>query len=424
MKKRMLAVITAVLLSLSLASTASFAATTSDATGGTGTADDPYTSVEAYAKAYKDDADKLAGKDVYVTISGQMFTEGTFMLPNTQSMSNPPLLHLTITGCEFTGNTAGDTTNSSFMYLPNCKELVIDDCTFNADTGLKYGINWNLVNVTGATVKITNSTFSGAYEKNAIKVNQRNGADDVANDVKTEGYKAASVDSVVISGCTFSDTAKISIGSQGKGEGGAAAPSTGGFPVDISGNESAVSVVLDYAAAKSATPEAIELASGNGFVKTESVSAENRTVKYTSGGATTYYVGDAEDINEVVKNAKSGDSIEIIKGSADLDIPAAEVTVTNNGEGTVTVNDTAVTKGSPVTTEEAATTPEQPSDESNKPTDTDKPAAPQDPTKATASDAAPKTGDDFNMTLMAGIMAAAAAVAAGTVISSRRKKSH
>lgn len=70
------------------------------------------------------------------------------------------------------------------MYLPNCQELVIDKCIFDAGSGLKYGINWNLIQIQDAVVSITNSSFTGTYEKNAIKLNQRNGSDDTANDVK------------------------------------------------------------------------------------------------------------------------------------------------------------------------------------------------------------------------------------------------
>ena len=69
--------------------------------------------------------DALDGKDVYLTISRTEFKEGQFALTNVQTRPNPPRLHLTLTDCTFTGNTAGDKTNSSFMYLPNCQSLVI-----------------------------------------------------------------------------------------------------------------------------------------------------------------------------------------------------------------------------------------------------------------------------------------------------------
>lgn len=197
--------------------------------------------------------------DVYVKITGGEFdSTKPFNPTNVQNWKNPPKLHLTLIDCEFTGNTSGESSqdgNPSFMYLPNCQELVINGCTFDTDdTTLKYGINWNLCGIENARVKITNSTFTGNFTKNAIKLNQRNGVDDKATDVKPSSgdYKAATIASAEISGCSFSGTkAIIQLGSQGKGENNGAAPSTGNFPITIKDNETAVDVELAYAAANS-----------------------------------------------------------------------------------------------------------------------------------------------------------------------------
>ncbi len=242
---------------------------------GKGTQEEPFTTVAAYNEAVKGDA--LDGKDVYLTISRTEFKEGQFALTNVQTRPNPPRLHLTLTDCTFTGNTAGDKTNSSFMYLPNCQSLVIEDCTFDTgESSLKYGINWNLCGIQGSTVEIRGCTFTGSYEKNAIKLNQRNGEDDAAEDVKPSGdgeVKPATIASAVVADCTFSEGAKIQLGSQGKGENNAAAPSTGAFPVTISNvkaeNGSEVAVELAYQAAKDADIPTITLASGDTFEKTE-----------------------------------------------------------------------------------------------------------------------------------------------------------
>ena len=244
----------------------------------------------AYNEAVKGDA--LDGKDVYLTISRTEFKEGQFALTNVQTRPNPPRLHLTLTDCTFTGNTAGDKTNSSFMYLPNCQSLVIKGCTFNAgEDGLKYGINWNLCGIQGSTVEIRGCTFTGSYKKNAIKLNQRNGEDDAAEDVKPSGdgeVKPATIASAVVADCTFSEGAKIQLGSQGKGENNAAAPSTGAFPVTISNvkaeNGSEVAVELAYQAAKDADIPTITLASGDTFEKTEEgvLVAQVGETKYTS----------------------------------------------------------------------------------------------------------------------------------------------
>ena len=163
------------------------------------------------------------------------------------------------------------------MYLPNCQSLVIKGCTFNAgESSLKYGINWNLCGIQGSTVEIRGCTFTGSYEKNAIKLNQRNGEDDVATDVKPSGdgeVKPATIASAVVADCTFSEGAKIQLGSQGKGENNAAAPSTGAFPVTISNvkaeNGSEVAVELAYQAAKDADIPTITLAPGDTFEKTQ-----------------------------------------------------------------------------------------------------------------------------------------------------------
>ena len=67
----------------------------------------PFTDINAYTAAVK--MHGLDGKDVYVDIKGQEFSaeNGTyFEVANTQSYANPPKLHLTLTGCTFTGNTA------------------------------------------------------------------------------------------------------------------------------------------------------------------------------------------------------------------------------------------------------------------------------------------------------------------------------
>ena len=211
----------------------------------------------------------LDGKDVYVDIKGQEFSaeNGTyFEVANTQSYANPPKLHLTLTGCTFTGNTANDTSNPSFMYLPNCQSLDIDGCTFTAVNNQKYGINWNLVGIQGATVSVKNSTFTGPFEKNALKLNQRNGEDDKATDVKGGNTTPASIASAVIEGCTFND-AVVSLGSQGKNENGAASPSTGAFPITIQNNKTDVEVEQAYMAAESEDIPSVTLEAGELLVK-------------------------------------------------------------------------------------------------------------------------------------------------------------
>ena len=313
MKKSVLAIALAVLMAVSLLTVGAMA----DGTG-SGTADDPYTSVAAYNAGIANGAKD--GQDVYLTITGGSFTEGQFNLSNVQSSVNPPKLHLKITGATFTGNTAGDGTNSSFMYLPNCQELVIDNCNFDAGSGLKYGINWNLIQIQDAVVSITNSSFTGTYEKNAIKLNQRNGSDDTANDVKVGAdTKPATIKSAVIENCTFTGTnAVIALGSQGKNTGGAASPSTGAFPIRISDTNATVKV--DYLAANNETAASVMITESDVLTKTANGDL-GKAEDFVASIGSDYYtslqsaINAAEDGSEIVllKSVPYSSEIEINK---------------------------------------------------------------------------------------------------------------
>ena len=254
MKKSILALLLAVLMVASLLTIGAAAEEP------VGSKENPFTTVADYNNAVKD-VDTWDGKDIYLTIDNQKFdaSEGKyFNLTNVQKRANPPKLHLTITNCDFKGNTANDTTNPSFMYLSNCQELKIDNCKFDSGNGLTYGINWNLIQIQNAEVTITNCEFSGNYQENAIKLNQRNGADDVnKTDIKPNGEATpATIARAEISNVTITSTVPvILLGSAGKGANGGAAPSTGAFPVTISnctgsgGKE--VNVFLAYNASES-----------------------------------------------------------------------------------------------------------------------------------------------------------------------------
>ncbi len=313
MKKSVLAIALAVLMAVSLLNVGAMAEGT-----GSGTADDPYTSVAAYNAGIANSAKD--GQDVYLTITGGSFTEGQFNLSNVQSSVNPPKLHLKITGATFTGNTAGDGTNSSFMYLPNCQELVIDKCIFDAGSGLKYGINWNLIQIQDAVVSITNSSFTGTYEKNAIKLNQRNGSDDTANDVKVGAEtKPATIKSAVIENCTFTGkNAVIALGSQGKNDAGAASPSTGAFPIRISDTNATVKV--DYLAANNETAASVMITESDVLTKTTNGDL-GKAEDFVASIGSDYYtslqsaINAAEDGSEIVllKSVSYSSEIEINK---------------------------------------------------------------------------------------------------------------
>ena len=328
MKKSVLAIALAVLMAVSLLTVGAMAEGT-----GSGTAADPYTTVDAYNKGIANGAKD--GQDVYLTINGGNFTEGQFKLSNVQSSVNPPKLHLKITGATFTGNTAGDGTNSSFMYLPNCQELVIDNCNFNADSELKYGINWNLIQIKDAVVSITNSSFTGTYAKNAIKLNQRNGSDDTANDVKVGAdTKPATIKSAVIENCTFTGTnAVIALGSQGKNDAGAASPSTGAFPIRISDTNATVKV--DYLAANNETAASVMITESDVLTKTANGDL-GKAEDFVASIGSDYYtslqsaINAAEDGSEIVllKSVSYGERINV-RNSVTLNLNGNTFSSTN-----------------------------------------------------------------------------------------------
>lgn len=135
------------------------------------------------------------------------------------------------------------------------------------------------------------------------------------------------------------------------------------------------------------------------------------SVKYTSGNNTTYYVGTQAQINEIVKAAGAGDKIDVLQGDIALDIPTADVQITNSGTGEISVNGETVIAGETIMIKGQAST--QPST-----------TTPADKATAASNDKAVATGDDFNMTALLAIMGVAAAAAAGTVVYGRRKRSN
>lgn len=132
------------------------------------------------------------------------------------------------------------------------------------------------------------------------------------------------------------------------------------------------------------------------------------SIKYESGQTTTYYIGSEDQLNEIVENVVPGDKIEVLKGSIALDVPVEEVTITNNGNGEVTVNGVSVANNASVVTEKQETPevqqPTQP------PTDVNKDNA----------DKTPETGDDSNMTIP--FVAAGLALAVMAAVVATRKR--
>lgn len=84
---------------------------------------------------------------------------------------------------------------------------------------------------------------------------------------------------------------------------------------------------------------------------TQFAAASATSASLATQNGTTYYVGTAQEIAaRMIENAQAGDTISVLKGDLDLgNSIAGEVKVTNQGQGTVTVN------GAPVGTTESTT---------------------------------------------------------------------
>lgn len=152
----------------------------------------------------------------------------------------------------------------------------------------------------------------------------------------------------------------------------------------------------------------------------------------TSNGSATYYVGASEALAEtLVANANSGDTIAIQQGNLALDNLAENITVENNGAGTVTVDGTAVPEGGLITQPSEPDQPSQPEDEDN---DTDRDHSDSDDNdewiiRPNTSNSSSETEDDKGNPSMGGnsfadlamALAVLSLVAGGTVVRRKRK---
>ena len=139
------------------------------------------------------------------------------------------------------------------------------------------------------------------------------------------------------------------------------------------------------------------------------VAEEHLMIHYRSGGNDgKYYVGTNDEIQTIVKNAKSGDTIDVIHGKADLTLTKPGVTIGNNG-AEVVVNGQKLERGTTTVIKEVdPTKPSQ--DQTQKPSDTAK------------ADKSAKTGDDFNLFAVGGVALAAIIAMAAVAITGRRHR--
>lgn len=224
-----------------------------------GTKDNPYVTVAAYNAAAND----LSGKDVYLSVEGQTYTNQSLGLTNTQNTENPPKLHLTLKNCSFEGATAG----GKHVYAPNVQELIVDGCSFKNNSVSDYGIDVNLCSIQDAEITIKNSTFDSTGQKSAIKVTQRKGATDHPTDITVT--TPATISQFTVEGCTFNgNVCDVRIGTEPKGEDVEANTSTGAFPVTVANNTTATVVAEPYMVDKDVDIPLTTIAAGQTVSKT------------------------------------------------------------------------------------------------------------------------------------------------------------
>lgn len=133
-------------------------------------------------------------------------------------------------------------------------------------------------------------------------------------------------------------------------------------------------------------------------------------IEYVQGGNDgKYYVGTNREIQAIVDNAKSGDTIDVIHGNANLTLTKPGVTIGNKGAENVVVNDQELANGTTTVIKEVdPTKPSQ--DQTQKPSDTAK------------ADKSAKTGDDFNLFAVGGVALAAIIAMAAVAITGRRHR--
>ena len=218
-------------------------------------------------------------------------------------------------------------------------------------------LNWNSAEIEGGTFKVDSSS----------------------NSVVLNGYADASMDkgSLKVSGGTFSGTA-VALSTMGGSQNSGTIELTGGtFEGDVvlrgttyggslTISEKAVingdvsNTKLDNITISGGSVEGTVSSTGTGTLAVNGgnftvlpdskyLSSVSTVAKYTSSNVATYIIGTAEEVAIQLASAVSGDEIDILQGN--VSFSASEgVSVTNSGEGTVTVNNEVVEKDSTVVT--------------------------------------------------------------------------
>lgn len=273
-----------------------------------------------------DGTQNTSAADSVLTIEGGTFSGGL----NTIKNDDYGVLYIN----------GGSFENVAQAALLNWNEAEISGGTFTADETSSCVVLNGYINDTmdAGTLKITGGTFTGgegtdalntmggSYNSGAIEISggEFNGDIVLGNGNRSSGTLSISGDAVVNGNISNTNSDAITVtGGTITGT----VSNTGTGTTEISGGEFTVQPSSDL------------------------ISDGAAVAGYTASGAAaaTYYVG-ADIIAAAAQNAETGDSIEILSGDVDLTIVNGGVTVTNSGDGSVTVNDTDVPADGSTTT--------------------------------------------------------------------------
>ena len=250
----------------------------------------------------------LTGANV-LDVSGKVIN----LNDNTISSDNFTLIFegsdFTIKNGTFSSNNSGS--YSLFIGENETNNVVIEDITAIG------GINvFNSTNVILRSVNVTGTNYYAIWCDEGGQVTVENGSFESTSGPAVVGLsKNGSV--LEIKGGTFISTGKSLVLENGDNY---------GIP-SISGGTFSDKVDIDY------------LASGKS------------QIKYTNKNTSMYYIGTNDEINDIVKDAKEGDKIEVVSGDLQLNIKNSGVSIVNQGDGNVLVNNKKLNKDTEIITE-------------------------------------------------------------------------
>ena len=275
-----------------------------------------------------------------LTLDGVKNTDGFGISSGNEKDESVRAINLTLDGCTIKNF------SSKGLYMTSVKSLKVVNCTFennaykvNQDRG-DYAFDVNLIGVQGATIEVSNCTFSGECgSKSVMKITQRGGSD--STDDLDNGFSiqtSAKIDNVVIKDNTFAPVnteRDITFGS--------------GISNTAAGNKSYTSAfdvqVISKGPTAIAKPTAvgkfmdIQLAAGSIFTSTSSIAEGDGTSDNRTTGTSAYTL---ESGSAVISGyIPSTTSLSIAQdasasvGSEGLKSEGMIYTVNNNLSGTV-----------------------------------------------------------------------------------------